>query len=164
MAKRRGNPNPALPVSRGIPTGESLWMPRHYGREIKEKGGLDKSVIWEIEDVMDFVFPRRYQPTYHRVGSDFVNFLLENERITKNEISKFLDEKKYSRSTLENKVIPKLVRLGLVKREREIEGRLKKGRSLILTESLTFTNYLERIALAWNMLVSTARQRRKKLD
>jgi hypothetical protein len=47
-----------------------------------------------------------------------------------------------------------------VKREREIEGTMGKGRSLILSESLTFTSYLERIAFAWNSLVSTARRKK----
>lgn len=162
MAK--GNPNPAPPASRGIPSGESLWMPRHYGKEVKDKGGLDKTIIWGVEDVIDFIFPKRYQPKYFRIATEFIEFLLKNENTTKNEISKFLYEKKYSRSTLENKIIPKLVHLGLIKREREIKdkGDLDKGRSLILSDSLTFTNYLDRIGFAWNMLVSTARQRRGK--
>ncbi|MBN2015157.1 MAG: hypothetical protein JW778_08255 [Candidatus Altiarchaeota archaeon] len=161
MAKKKpGNPEPKLPPTRGIPADESMWIPRHYGKEIRDKGGLDKAVIWGIEDVVDFVFPRRYQPRYFQVASDFIDLLLKNEVLTKKEISEFLKEKRYSRSTLENKVIPKLVRFGLIKRERELEGALKKGRSLILSESLTFTNYLERIAFAWNSLVSTARRKK----
>jgi predicted transcriptional regulator len=161
VRKKSGNPKPTLPPSRGVPADESMWMPRHYGKDIREKGGLDKAVIWGIEDVVDFIFPKRYQPTYFRVASDFIDLLLKNEVVTKKEISGFLKEKQYSRSTLENKIIPKLVRFGLIKRERALEGGLKKGRSLILTESLTFTNYLERIAFAWNSLVSTARQKKK---
>jgi predicted transcriptional regulator len=161
VKKKPGNPNPALPPSRGIPADESLWMPRHYGKDIKEKGGLDKAVIWGAGEVVDFVFPKKYQPTYFKVATDFIDLLLKKERVTKKEISEFLKDTNYSRSTLENKIIPKLVRFGLIKRERELEGTLKKGRSLILSESLTFTNYLERIAFAWNSLVSTARQKRK---
>ena len=162
MAKKKpGNPTPTLPPSRGIPADESLWIPRHYGKEIRKKGGLDKTVIWGVENVIDFIFPKKYQPTYFKVATDFIDLLLKNETVTKKEISKFLKEKKYSRSTLENKIIPKLVRFGLIKRERELEGTLKKGRSLVLSESLTFTNYLERIAFAWNSLVSTARQKKK---
>lgn len=162
MAK--GNLNPIPPASRGIPSGESLWIPKHYGKEIKDKGGLDKTIIWGVEEVIDFIFPRKYQPKYFKVATEFIEFLLKNEKITKNEISKFLYEKNYSRSTLENRIIPKLVHFGLIKRGRKIsdKGDLKKGRSLILSDSLTFTNYLERIGFAWNMLVSTARQKRGK--
>ncbi len=164
MAKNKpGNPNPTLPPSRGIPADESLWMPKHYGRELRDRGGLDKTIIWGVEDVVDFIFPRKYQPKYFKVASDFIELLLGQEVVTKKEITEFLKERGYSRSTLENKIIPKLVRFGLIKRERELEGTLRKGRSLILTESLTFTNYLERIAFAWNSLVSTARQRKKNL-
>lgn len=161
MAKKKpGNPEPKLPPTRGIPADESMWIPRHYGKEIRDKGGLDKAVIWSVEDIIDFIFPRRYQPTYFKVASDFVDLLLKNEVLTKKEISEFLKQGHYSRSTLENKIIPKLVRFGLIKRERELEGSLKKGRSLLLSESLTFTNYLERIAFAWNSLVSTARRKK----
>lgn len=110
---------------------------------------------------MDFIFPKKYQPKYYEVATDLVSLLLSKDVLTKKDLSSFLKEKGYSRSTLENKIIPKLVRAGLIKREREIEGKLGKGRSLILSDSLTFTNYLERIAFAWNSLVSTARQKRK---
>ena len=53
---------------------------------------------------------------------------------------------------------------GLIKRERELKAGLGKGRALILSESLTFTNYLERIGFAWNMLVSTSRKKRAEGD
>jgi hypothetical protein len=159
MAKG-GNPEPKLPPTRGIPADESLWIPRHYGKEIKDKGGLDKTIMWSVPDVVDFIFPKKYQPKYFTVATDFLELVLKNESVTKKEIAEFLKEKGYSRSTLENKIIPKLVRCGLVKREREIEGTMGKGRSLILSESLTFTSYLERIAFAWNSLVSTARRKK----
>ena len=162
MKNKAGNLNPQLPPSRGIPATESLYLPKHYGRYIQSKGGLNKAVIWDVEDVIDFIFPKKYQPTYFRVGCDFVRLLLEKDRITQKEIREFLIEHDYSRSTLENKIIPKLVHFGLIKREREIEGKMRRGRPLILSESLTFTKYLERIAFGWNMLVSTARQRKTK--
>ena len=162
MKKKPGNLNPQLPPSRGIPATESLYLPRHYGKHIQSKGGLNKAIIWDIEDVIDFIFPKEYQPTYFKVGCDFVRLLLEKDRVTQKEIRTFLIEHNYSRSTLENKIIPKLVHFGLIKREREIGGKLGRGRPLILSESLTFTKYLERIAFGWNMLVSTARQRKSK--
>ena len=160
MAKTRRNPAPKPPSSGGIPSAESLWLPSHYGRHIKNKGGLDKTVIWDIPEVVDFIFPKRYQPMYHKVSCDFIALLLEKDWVTKKEIHEFLEKNKYSKSTLENKIIPKLVRSGLIKREREIRAGLGKGRALILSESLTFSNYLERIAFAWNMLVSTSRKKR----
>ncbi len=159
--KKQGNPAPLLPPSRGIPADESLWVPRHYGKELRDKGGLDKTIMWAVPDIVDFIFPRRYQPKYFQVATDFLELVLESEVVTKKEISKFLESKGYSRSTLENKIIPKLVRFGLLKRERELTGSMKKGRSLIISESLTFTNYLDRIGFAWNSVVSTARRKRK---
>ncbi len=160
---QKGNRNPAPPSSRGIPSDESLWLPRHYGKEVKEKGGLEDEIIWSAEDVVDFIFPKAYQPKYYQVAVEFLNLVLENETVTKEEIGEFLKQKNYSRSTLENKIIPKLVRFGLLKREREIEeGSLGKGRSLILSDSLTFTNYLTKIGQAWKSQVLTSRHKRKK--
>ena len=155
------NLKPKPRASTGIPAADSLWLPPHYGIEIKRKGGLDKAVFWDVGDVVDFVFPRRYQPVYHQVSSDFVRLVLEKDWVTKKEIAEFLIQRGYSKSTLENKVIPKLVRFGMLKREREIKGGLGKGRALILSDSMTFANYLERVAFAWNMLVSTSRKKEK---
>ena len=167
MAGKKGNPAPKPPSSGGVPASETLWIPAHYGKDVKSKGGLDKTVYWDVSDVLDFIFPKKYQPTYHKVATEFVELLLEKDWVTKKEISKFLRDTGYSKATLENKIIPKLVRFGLVKREREIKPGMGKGRALILSESLTFANYLERIGFAWNMVVSTSRkkkQRQEKLD
>ena len=157
-----GNPAPKRPASTGIPSDESMWLPPHYGIEIRKKGGLDKAVYWDVGEVVDFIFPRRFQPVYHRVACDFLLLVLERDWVTKKEIGEFLSGKGYSKSTLENKVIPKLVRFGLLKREREITAGMGKGRALVLSESMTFANYLERIGFAWNMLVSTSRKRKVK--
>jgi hypothetical protein len=156
----KGNPSPKPPSSHGVPADEALWLPPHYGRDLKDKGGLDKAVIWSVSDVVDFVFPKKFQPVYHRVASDFVELLLSRDWVRKGDISEFLKKTGYSRSTLENKVIPKLVRFGFIKREREYKAGVGKGKGLVLSESLTFTSYLERVAFGWNMLVSTARQKR----
>ncbi|MFH1054656.1 MAG: hypothetical protein V1744_01030 [Candidatus Altiarchaeota archaeon] len=156
------NPAPKPPASSGIPASESLWLPPHYGVELKKKGGLDKAVFWDVGEVVDFIFPRRYQPVYHKVACDFIALVLERDWVTKKEIHDFLDRNKYSKSTLENKIIPKLVRFGLLKREREITAGLGKGRALILSDSLTFSNYLERVGFGWNMLVSTSRKKKVK--
>jgi hypothetical protein len=158
---RKGNPNPRPPSSSGIPSNESLCLPSHYGRDVKAKGGLDKTVFWTVSDVLDFVFPSKYQPTYHKVSCKLVELIMTKGYAGKKDITKFMKENEISKSTLENKVIPKLVRFGLLKREREFKAGLGKGRGLVLSESLTFTAYLDRVGFAWNMLVSTARKKNK---
>jgi len=154
------NKNPKPPPSRGIPSKEAMWLPPHDGKIINAKGGLSKEIIWDIEDVIDFVFPKIYQPKYYEIALSFIKFLFEEGKVDHFKISKFLKENNYSRATLENKIIPKIVRFGLVKRERE-QSMKGKSRYLILSDSLTYATYLERISHAWNMLVLTARQKRK---
>ena len=84
MAKGKGNPSPKPPSSRGIPADESLYMPSHQSKAVREKGGLDEAVIWGVEDVVDFVFPKKYQPRYHEVASRFVELLLAKGANVKN--------------------------------------------------------------------------------
>lgn len=154
------NSSPKYPSSRGIKSKEALYLPRHDGKFIADKGGLDKNIIWGVEDVIDFIFPKIYQPKYNEIAVKFINFVLEHEKIGKEEITKFLKDSNYSRATLENEIIPKMVNFGLLKRERE-QAKFGKSRYLVLSDSLTFSNYLERIASAWSMIVLTARQKRK---
>ncbi|NCN65009.1 MAG: hypothetical protein GW779_05290 [Candidatus Altiarchaeum hamiconexum] len=154
------NKSPKYPASKGVKSKDSLYIPRHDGKFIRDKGGLDKNIIWNVEDVIDFIFPKIYQPRYNEIAVKFINFVLEYEKTGKEEITGFLKDNKYSRSTLENEIIPKLVCFGLLKRERE-QAKSGKSRYLILSDSLTFSNYLERIAGAWSMIVLTARQKRK---
>lgn len=154
------NKNPKPILSRGIPSKQSLFLPRHDGKIINMKGGLNNNIIWSVDDVIDFIFPKIYQPRYHEVATSFVEFLLKEGMIDSEKISKFLKDNNYSKATLENIIIPKLVSFGLIKRERE-QSLKGKSRHLILSDSLIFSNYLARISNAWNMLVSTARQKRK---
>lgn len=162
MASGKNRSSPDLPPSRGVPADETMWFPSHYGREIRSKGGLDSKIRWDLKEVIDFIFPKRYQPTYHQVAVDFVSLVLEKGRLSKEDISKFLKENDHSRSTLENKIIPKLSRAGIIKREREATGKMKKkGRGLVISESLTYSNYLKKIAEEWETLVATSRHKRK---
>ncbi len=163
--KKRGNPSPELPPSRGVPADECMWLPRHYGREVRDKGGIDSRVRWDLSEVVDFLFPKGFQPKYHRIAVDFLSLVLERERVGKEDVASFLTGSGYSRSTLENKVIPKLARCGLIKREREASGSMrKKSRALVVSESITFSNYLGKIASEWETIVETARHRKRRHD
>ncbi|MFN3527488.1 MAG: hypothetical protein ACK4YO_00070 [Candidatus Altarchaeaceae archaeon] len=154
------NKNPKPILSRGIPSKESLFLPKHDGKIINSKGGLNENIIWDVEDVIDFIFPKIYQPRYHEISVKFVEFLLKEGKLNSEKISKFLKDNNFSKATLENIIIPKLVNFGLIKRERE-QTMKGKGRKLILSDSLVFSHYLERISKAWSMIVLTARQKRK---
>ena len=145
-------------IKRGFHTSESLWMPKHYGEVIAKKGGLDKTIIWRIEDVMDFIFPREFQPTQHKIACDFMKLVLERDKTDNKAIRGFAKENNYSCSTITNRVVPKLVRFGLVRNENDPsgKGRLIQGVKPVLSKSLAFANYLERIGFAWKLIVSEA--------
>ncbi|OYT26508.1 MAG: hypothetical protein B6U97_03765 [Candidatus Altiarchaeales archaeon ex4484_96] len=163
--KKKGNPSPELPPTRGVPSGECMWLPKHYGAEVRAKGGISSRIRWDLAEVVDFLFPHKYQPKYHSIALEFLSLVLDKDVVGKEDIAVFLSESGYSRSTLENKIIPKLARCGLIKREREASGMMgKKSRALVISASLTYSNYLAKISSEWETLVETARHRRKKKE
>ena len=157
----KGNKSPAPPSSRGVPSDETLWVPHKGGADLKRKGGLSDEIPWDYDDIIDFIFPQKYQPKYYRVACDFMQMVLEHEVIRTTEITRFLKKTGYSKATLENKIIPKLKRFGLLKGARELTGRMERGRPLVLTPSLTFTTYLTKIASEWKSVVKDARRQLK---
>lgn len=165
MAKRKkGNREWKPPPSRGIPSKESMWLPPKASVFLKKKGGLGGDTLWNFEEIVDFVFPKIYQPKYYEVAIEFLKLFYEKKIIRSKDISDFLKKKGYSKATLENIVIPKLKKCGLLEGKREIEeGMGSKRRPLILELSLTFSNYLEKIAMNWKFFVNDARMKAMKV-
>ncbi len=150
--------NPAPPSSRGVPMKETLWLPHHAGSDVKWKGGLSDDSPWRIDDVIDFIFPKKYQPKYNEVATRFMRAVMVREVTTSREINQFLTSNGYSKATLENVIIPKLKRIGMLKGRREITARMRRGRPLLLAPSIVFTTYLNKIGQTWKDEVRYARR------
>ncbi|MFH1470660.1 MAG: hypothetical protein ABIF01_02845, partial [Candidatus Micrarchaeota archaeon] len=51
-------------ASRGVPSSETLYLPSHYGGEIRSFQDQNENLtrnLWSLEEVLNFVFAKRYQ-------------------------------------------------------------------------------------------------------
>lgn len=154
-------------ASRGIPSSESLYLPAHYSEELRAFQDKEENLtrnLWSIEEVMNFVFPKRYQRKYHETALAFMKLLAEKISMRGSDINSFVLQNNVSKATFYNRVLPRLKRIGMLKVERETiiaEDSRRKYRPMIISLSKTFGNYLMKIGDSWLAAVDDARSRKK---
>jgi len=123
----------------------------------------DKEMRWELEDLLVFVFPKDIQETYNKVAKAFMESLLFNASagINGDQIGAWLLENNFSKATFYNRVLPRLIDIGLVERKR-VHG--DTGRKMILYPSLSFGLYLQKMGSVWNEIINTARAKSKNQE
>lgn len=153
------------PKGQGIPSRHALYFPEKGGR----KFGLkiwEESFRWDLDDVVEFIFPTEYSPVCHKIAVDYLSFLIENGEASTKEKHEFCAKHNYSENTLRKHVMPKLYRFGLLHRTRELPKNtrrtLKSKRKSIEHESLSFAAFLRKMAAEWEALVVTGRTRRRR--
>ncbi|MEM4295323.1 MAG: hypothetical protein QXI89_00295 [Candidatus Anstonellales archaeon] len=152
--------------SRGIPSKEAFWLPAFYSNDIRqfqdENENLTRS-IWKLDEILNFIFPRKYQETYYNVALAFMNYLFSfYGHVESKQIAEFVKNNKISKATFYNRVLPRLKRLGLIRIRRETElGANKKYRRMRIEISKTFGNYLLKIANSWLAHVDDIKEQRQ---
>ena len=149
---------------KGIPSKCALCFPdkggRKFGNKIWETG-----YRWEIEDLLEFLFPCCRMPKFHETAVEYLKFLLDNGKNTENVKKEFCRRKGYSMNTLRKSVIPKLYRFGLIHRTRKlpkkVKWNIKSKKQSIEQESLQFSTMMRKMADEWEAMVETARIRRQ---
>ena len=154
-------------ASRGIPSSESLYLPAHYSKELRsfqDSSEVPTRNLWSLEEIVNFVFPKKYQEKYHECAAAFLEMLTEKVFLSGAETNAFVLENGFSKATFYNRVLPRLKRVGLVKVEREtlvaVESK-RKYRPMRITLSKTFGNYLLKIGDSWLAVVDDAKSRKK---
>ncbi len=160
-------------ATRGVPAGETLWLPPHDSpaiRAFEDKNESATRNAWGLAEVVQFVFPARYQPVYHQVALAFMQQLVGRTRMEGAEIAEFVSSQNISKATFYNRVLPRLRRVGMIKIERQtvvaVESK-RKYRPMTLHLSKTFGNYLGKIGDSWLAAVDEARSKydqQKKLE
>ncbi|MFH1285756.1 MAG: hypothetical protein ABIH99_04200 [Candidatus Micrarchaeota archaeon] len=154
-------------ASRGIPSSESLYLPSHYGEELRafqDKEEKPTRNLWSAEEILNFVFPKKYQSKYYEVALAFAKLITEKTQLSGAEISAFVQQNNISKATFYNRVLPRIKRVGMVKVERETivaADSKRKFRPMTITLSKTFGNYLMKIGDSWLAVVDDARSRKK---
>ena len=154
-------------ASRGIPSKDSLYLPPHNSPELRSFQDGNENLtrnIWSLDEVVNFVFPRRYQEKYNEIALGFVKLVLEKTTVSGDQIGQFVSSRGISKATFYNRVLPRLKRIGLLKVERQtiiaLESR-RKFRPMTISLSKTFGNYLTKIGDSWLAIVDDARSKPK---
>lgn len=164
--KTESSPNRGI-ASRGVPSSETLYLPSHYGGEIRAFQDANENLtrnLWNLEEVLNFVFARRYQKKYYDTALAFMKLMQQKEVLGGSEINEFVKTSGVSKATFYNRVLPRLKRVGMLKVERDTivaeEGK-RKYRPMRISLSKTFGNYLTKIGDSWLAVVDDVRSRKK---
>jgi len=154
-------------ASRGIPSKDSLFLPPFNSPELRAFQDGNENITrnsWNLEEVVNFVFPARFQAKYHEIAIGFMKLLLERSALTGDEIGNFVSQNGVSKATFYNRVLPRLRRVGMIKVERQtiiaLENK-RKFRPMTITLSKTFGNYLMKIGDSWLAIVDDSRSKKK---
>ncbi len=155
--------------TRGVPSKFAFYLPPHYSSEVRkfEDGESPTRNIWHLEEIINFVFPEKYQPTYHQIALKFLNYLTKHGKISGHEIAAFVKDNNISKATFYNRVLPKLKRVGMIKVSRETivaDKSKQKHRPMFITISKTFGNYLLKIADSWLAFVDDVRTKKERKE
>ncbi len=134
----------------GIPSEDQLYLPRRDSLDtfLHKQGAIRTSTSWDLQDVVQFVFPQRFRPSYHAVAVSFLAALQQNGgSLSSSQIGDFVEKSKASKATFYNKVLPRLVRIGIIDRNRE-----PTSNKMTVKWSNQFAIYLEKIAFEWKRL------------
>jgi hypothetical protein len=166
--KSENEPEKKSIPSRGVPSSEALYFPRYDSSELRAFQDKNEQLtrnLWNLDEVLNFVFPKRYQPKYHEVALAFMKILTEKNQVNGSDISNFISANAISKATFYNRVLPRLRRVGMIKVERETVVALeskRKFRPMRISLSKTFGNYLIKIGDSWLAIVDDARSRQKE--
>ena len=154
-------------ASRGVPSSESVYLPRHDSDELRTFQDKNENMtrnLWNMEEVVNFVFSKKYQQRYFDISLEFLKLLSKKLSLSGNETAAFVKEHKISKATFYNRVLPRLKRVGMIKVEREtivpVESK-RKFRPMRISLSKTFGNYFMKIGDSWLAIVDDARSRKK---
>ncbi|MCC7569752.1 hypothetical protein KO465_00200 [Candidatus Micrarchaeota archaeon] len=152
--------------TRGIPSKESLYLPSYYSKELRtfqdENETLTRN-FWSLDEVVNFVFPKKYQEKYHENALLFMKELQNKMEMDGEMIGEFIRKNNVSKATFYNRVLPRLKRVGLIKVYRDTlinQENKRKFRPMRITLSKTFGNYLIKIGDSWLAIVDDARTRK----
>lgn len=154
-------------ASRGIPSKDSLFLPPYNSPELRSFQDGNENItrnIWSLEEVVNFVFPRRFQQKYNEIALAFARLALEKGTLSGDEIGNFVSSRGISKATFYNRVLPRLKRIGMLKVERQtliaLESK-RKFRPMTISLSKTFGNYLTKIGDSWLAIVDDARSKKE---
>lgn len=160
--KSDGTAAPTI-ASRGVPSSEALYFPPYNSDELRsfqDKEENQTRNLWNLDEVSNFVFSKKYQKKYYEITVSFLKLLCEKVSLEGSDLSAFISSNSLSKATFYNRVLPRLRRVGMIKIERETivaQESKRKFRPMKITLSKTFGNYLMKIGDSWLAIVDDSR-------
>ncbi|MEW6529172.1 MAG: hypothetical protein AB1391_04745 [Candidatus Micrarchaeota archaeon] len=157
-------------ASRGVPSNETLYLPAYNSAEIRNFQDKEENItrnLWNIEELTNFVFSKKYQPKYYEIALNFLRFLSEKLTISSEDTSAYVKNNNISKATFYNRVLPRLRKIGIIKIERETivaQESKRKFRPMIISMSKTFGNYLMKIGDSWLAIIDDARSKKQQVQ
>ncbi len=136
--------------NKGIPSADAFYLPRKDSLDelLGKQGAIRTATPWLLGDVLQFVFPQKHREKYYLTAVLLLTALQENKgKLYSDQVIDLVKKTGVSKATFYNKVIPRLVRVGMIER-----NRTPGQRKLTLTWSNQFALYLEKIAFEWKRL------------
>ncbi len=150
-------------ASRGVPSSESIYLPPHNSDELRAFQDKNENItrnLWRLEEVVNFIFSKKYQPKYFEGAFSFMKLLTAKVQLSGDETAAFVRDSGISKATFYNRVLPRLRRVGMIKVEREtlvpMESK-RKFRPMKISLSKTFGNYFMKIGDSWLAIVDDSR-------
>ncbi len=146
------------PPSRGVPSRETLWLKDI--RKLRKEWKYHQGVRLDLEQIMQLIFPEKYQRVYNEVATNFMNLLLGKTELHGDDLGRFIRENDYSKATFYNIILPRLKKVGMVsvKREKFASKRSKqKYYKKIVRPSTEFSIFLKQVGNEYKSIVETAK-------
>lgn len=141
------------PATRGIPSKESVYF-------VYSKLPMSLEARWEVDDILKIVFPPQYKKSQYNLAVKLVKFLGERGELNGEKLSDWIKQNSVSESTLRNLVIPRLVGVGMIVRERiDPTGQTDKDKrhEMNLKLSTRFGEAFKHIGSEWNGIIQAWR-------
>ena len=148
-----------------IPTERSTQAPPTRGLSAKaaihfeyDKLPLPVSARWDYEDILKIIFHPTLQQAQYELAKKLILLVKEKTQVSGEELASWAEKNSIPNSTLRNLVIPKLIRVGMLVRERRNpSGQTNKDKKheMILRISTKFGEAFQHIGREWNGIVES---------
>jgi hypothetical protein len=168
MVDETGNGKLKTIQSRGVPSDETLYLPAHNSPEVRSFQDKEESItrnLWNVDEVANFVFSKKYQPKYYEISLGFLKLLADKTMLGGEDLSAYVKNNNLSKATFYNRVLPRLRKVGMIKIERETivaQESKRKFRPMVIHISKTFGNYLMKIGDSWLAVVDDAKSKKQQ--
>ena len=140
-------------IRKGIPSEHALFLDERVLSKIGRNEPLS------LGDMVKMLFHSEQQQEYYRIASKLLVLLLEKKTLRSNhELKEFIREERIFKEVLYSRIIDKLVRFGIVEKERKEKVR---GKPFSIKLSNKFSEMMKNLGEQWYMQYALSKSSEK---